>query len=162
VELSRRAMETADLVLAVIDGTCGTVDEDAPILSSVPAARRAIVVNKCDLPEAHGRSRPDDSVAVSAMTGEGLDALRARVASHLLQHDGTVDPPRIANVRHVAVLTDARQALVRAGELAEQSAPEEIVLRELHVARARFDELIGARTSDDVLNRIFERFCIGK
>ena len=79
-----------------------------------------------------------------------------------LRQDATVDTPRISNVRHVAVLTGARQALVRARDLAGEAAPEEIVLRELHTARSRFDELMGARTSDDVLNRIFERFCIGK
>ena len=162
VGLSRRAMETADLVLAVIDGAHGTTDEDAELIEGVAAARRVVVVNKCDRPEAHARSRPPDSMAVSALTGDGLDALRARIASRLLKHDGAVDAPRIANVRHVAVLTDARRALERARDLARDSAPEEIVLRELHAARSRFDELIGARTSDDVLNRIFERFCIGK
>jgi tRNA modification GTPase len=162
VGLSRQAIETADLVLTVIDGVDGITEDDTRILATVPPARRAIVVNKYDRPEAHGQSRPPDSVAVSAASGEGLDALRARIASHLLQNDRPVDPPRIANVRHVAVLTDAREALVRARELAGESAPEEIVLQELHAARARFDELIGARTSEDVLNRIFERFCIGK
>jgi tRNA modification GTPase len=162
VGLSRRAMETADLVLTVIDGAQGTTEEDTRILSSVPAVRRTIVVNKCDRPEAGERSRPSDSVAVSALTGEGLDALRTCIAAHLLRQGSDVDSPRIANVRHAAVLTDARKALIRAAELAERSAPEEIVLHELHAARTRFDELIGVRTSEDVLNRIFERFCIGK
>jgi tRNA modification GTPase len=91
-----------------------------------------------------------------------VDALRLRIGSRLLDQDDAVDAPRISNVRHVAVLTGARQALARARALAWESAPEEIVLRELHTARSRFDELIGARTSDDVLNRIFARFCIGK
>jgi hypothetical protein len=63
--------------------------------------------------------------------------------SRLLDRGDTVDAPRISNVRHVAVLTDARQALVGARELAADAAPEEIVLRELHAARSRFDELMG-------------------
>jgi tRNA modification GTPase len=164
VGLSQRAVETADLVLVVIDGTGGPTEEDARIMASVPEGRCVVVVNKCDLPEAHAhaRSRPPESVAVSALTGGGLDVLRARIGVHLLERDEAVDAPRISNVRHTAVLTDARQALARARDLAGAAAPEEFVLRELHTARTRFDELVGARTSDDVLNRIFERFCIGK
>ena len=140
----------------------GMTEEDARLMSGVPEVRRLLVVNKCDLPAAQHRSLPPDSVAVSALTGDGVDALRLRIGSRLLDQDDTVDTPRISNVRHVAVLTDARQALARARDLAGEAAPEEIVLRELHTARSRFDELMGARTSDDVLNRIFERFCIGK
>jgi tRNA modification GTPase len=162
VGLSQRAIQTADLVVAVIDGALGMTEEDARLMSEVPEIRRLLVANKCDLPAAQHRSFPPDSVAVSALTGDGVDALRLRIGSRLLDQDDAVDAPRISNVRHVAVLTGARQALARARALAWESAPEEIVLRELHTARSRFDELIGARTSDDVLNRIFARFCIGK
>lgn len=161
VGLSRRAMEAADLVVVVIDGAVGMTEDDTQLLSLVPEARRLVAVNKCDLPEAH-RSHLPGSVAVSALTGDGVSGLRTHIGSRLLEQDHPVDAPRISNVRHVAVLTDARQALVRARALAERSAPEEIVLRELHGARSRFDELVGARTSDDVMKRIFERFCIGK
>jgi len=163
IGLSRRAMQTADLVVTVLDGSLGMTDDDARLVAEVPEIRRLLVVNKCDLPAAQERSLPPGSVAVSALTGDGVDALRWRIGSRLLDQAGTaIDAPRISNVRHVAVLTGARQALVRARDLANETAPEEIVLRELHTARSRFDELIGARTSEDVLNRIFERFCIGK
>jgi len=163
IGLSRRAMQTADLVVTVLDGSLGMTDDDARLVAEVPEIRRLLVVNKCDLPAAQERSLPPGSVAVSALTGDGVDALRWRIGSRLLDQAGTaIDAPRISNVRHVAVLTGARQALVRARDLANEAAPEEIVLRELHTARSRFDELIGARTSEDVLNRIFERFCIGK
>ncbi len=162
IALSERAMETADLVVAVLDGSQASTPEDVRLVSGIPALRRLVVVNKCDLPQAPGPSPPPEAVAVSALSGDGLDALRTRVGARLTGQDEYSDAPRVANVRHVSVLSDARRALLRARDLARESAPEEIVLRELHAARARFDELVGARTSEDVLKRIFERFCIGK
>jgi tRNA U34 5-carboxymethylaminomethyl modifying GTPase MnmE/TrmE len=65
-------------------------------------------------------------------------------------------------MRHIALLESARGELVDAQRSAESSMPEEFVLSDLQAARARFDEVVGRRTTDDLLVHIFERFCIGK
>ena len=73
------------------------------------------------------------------------------------------DNAAISNLRHVRLLTEARTALRRARASAvEWSAPEEFVLTDLHQARASFEEVMGPSTSEDVLEHIFKRFCIGK
>jgi tRNA modification GTPase len=73
------------------------------------------------------------------------------------------DAPQLANIRHIALLEQARVHLVAASEAAaRQAAPEEFVLSDLQAAREKLDEIVGRRTSEDVLRHIFERFCIGK
>jgi tRNA modification GTPase len=98
---------------------------------------------------------------VSSLTDEGIGDLRAA-----LLRAGGIEVPRdrapIANIRHVALLEQARAAIARAAAAAAAKAPEELLLADLHEARGRFDEITGARPQDEVLRTIFERFCIGK
>jgi len=101
---------------------------------------------------------------VSAATGEGLDELRQRIAS-ALDADLLRDRPAITNVRHIALVERAHGAMTRARAAAlngGQSMPEEFVLADLLDARGALEEITGRRTSEDVLEHIFTRFCIGK
>jgi tRNA modification GTPase len=104
------------------------------------------------------------AIHVSARTGEGLDALRAAIAATLAgDHGPQRETAAISNVRHVALLQDARRHLMAAAEASGRfGAPEEFVLSDLQAARSCLDEVVGTRTSDDVLHHIFDRFCIGK
>jgi tRNA modification GTPase len=75
------------------------------------------------------------------------------------------DPPAITNLRHLALLERAHEALSRARAAAGaggDTLPEEFVLADLQDARAALEEISGRRTSEDVLSHIFSRFCIGK
>jgi tRNA modification GTPase len=73
------------------------------------------------------------------------------------------DTAAISNVRHATLMKEARECLTRARTAAESGGlPEEFLLSDLQAARARFDDVVGKRTPDDVLKHIFERFCIGK
>ena len=98
---------------------------------------------------------------MSSLTDEGIAGLR----DALLEAAG-VEPSRdrapMANLRHAALLEQAREALARAHAAAASGLAEEFVLADLHEARARFDEVTGARPQDEVLRMIFDRFCIGK
>jgi tRNA modification GTPase len=120
------------------------------------------------------RSQPAESVlSVSVRTGEGIDALRAAMRDALEVEEPRRDAPMVTNVRHETLLRQAREAIVRAlanmaqaGPLAVpgtgESASEELVLADIADARRAFEEVTGKRTTDDLLRRIFERFCIGK
>jgi tRNA modification GTPase len=92
---------------------------------------------------------------------EGIDALRAALAQTVAPSPGR-DRPAIANVRHASLLLRAKEAIARAALAAAEGRPEELVLADLHEARACFDDVAGARAPDEVLRTIFERFCIGK
>ena len=109
-------------------------------------------------------SRPE-VVLVSARTGAGLDELRRRIAAALDTEGVPRDRPDISNVRHIALVQRAHEALerARAAALGEGGTmPEEFVLADLQDARASLEEITGKRAAEDLLAHIFARFCVGK
>jgi tRNA modification GTPase len=153
VERSRQSAAVADLVLTV-------VDRSAP--RDINADYKGLIVaSKADLPAAW---TDESALAVSAVSGIGLEELRRRIAG-ALDVDLLCDRPAITNVRHIALVEQAHGALGRARAAAldgGRSMPEEFVLADLLEARAAFEEITGRRTPEDVLEHIFARFCIGK
>ncbi len=102
--------------------------------------------------------------AVSATSGAGLEGLRRRIAE-ALDIEPLTDRPAITNVRHIALVERAQEALVRARAAAGAEGgrlSEEFVLADLQDARAALEEVSGRRRPDDLLAHIFSRFCIGK
>lgn len=166
---TRAALGVADLVLVVLDRSREMTDEDRGILAETSALPRVVVLNKSDLPgaepgEPKGRDfRGATPVAVSAYTGAGLDDLIAAVTHHLgADRADTRDQPAVTNVRHAVLLERARAALSRATDALEGEVSEEFPLLDLQEAGHTLQEITGRRTSDDLLRRIFEKFCIGK
>jgi tRNA modification GTPase len=103
-------------------------------------------------------------ISVSARTGDGLAQLRQRLVA-VLDAEPTRERPEITNVRHIALVERAHEALARARDasLAETgSMPEEFVLADLQDARAALEAISGKRAPDALLAHIFARFCIGK
>lgn len=158
-----RAREGADVVIVVLDQTEALCDEDRAIVSATEGRPRVMVASKGDAPRASGFSPPVD-VVTSARTGEGVEALKAAIAACLVGEDGAGgEAPGISNIRHIRLLEEARGHVQAGLEALEQGGlPEEFVLTHLQAARAEFDEVVGQRTSEDVLSRIFSTFCIGK
>jgi len=104
-------------------------------------------------------------VLLSLKTGAGVVELRAAMRAALDVAEPLRDAPSVTNVRHETLLRQARASLARAVENVQQtgeSASEELVLADIAEARRALEEVTGRRTSEDVLGRIFERFCIGK
>ena len=160
VTRGQQARGAADLIIVVLDRSEPLTSDDRTLLNETLSSRRLIVANKCDMPAA---AMLNDAIAVSATTGDGLDRLRCAMARELSGDEGVHEVPALTNLRHVALLEEARESLAGAvNALDAGEIPEEFLLADLHAARVRFDEVVGARTSDDVLNHIFEKFCIGK
>jgi tRNA modification GTPase len=153
-----RAREVADLIVLIVDGAEPLTSEDEKLLRQTAGRHCILVANKSDRPQAH---TIPGAIQISAATGEGIDALRKEIFSNLTGGESLRDTAMVTNQRHLALLHEARQSLTRARAAAAES-PEEFVLADLQDARARFDEIVGKRTADDVLQHIFERFCIGK
>jgi tRNA modification GTPase len=158
----------ADLILVVVDRSEALDDGDAGIIAETRGRPVLVVANKSDKPAAWSVESLDAvgcPVAVfSATTGEGLDGMRQRLAS-ALDIDLEQDRPEITNVRHIALVQRADEALVRAraAVLGDGAAlPEEFVLADLQDARAALEEISGRRVTDDLLAHIFSKFCIGK
>jgi len=160
VARARRAQDVADVVVRVIDRSQPLSAEPG----EWPSARShkvLCVANKSDLAPAWRR---DETLEVSAVTGAGIDALRARIAS-ALDADSGRELPAITNVRHITLVERAHLALVRARDTAAADGPagsEEFVLADLQEARAALEEIVGLRAPDDLLAHIFSKFCVGK
>ena len=158
-----QARAASSLVVVVVDQSEAVTDDDRHVLDATRLRPRLIVKNKSDCPDAADLSGLGEPVvAVSARNGDGIDALRYAIVRALTASEPLVDTPAITNVRHVALLEEARAAIATARAAAEAAAPEEFIAADLQQARERLDEIVGKRTSDDVLRHIFERFCIGK
>jgi tRNA modification GTPase len=157
---ARQAGASADLVIVVVDRS-RPLDEDDRALVDEAAGRRLVVASKADLP-ARWDAATLGALPVSAVTDEGIGDLRRAMLEACAAGAELRDRPALANVRHAALLEQAREALERARASAAAGAPEEFVLADIHEARGRFDEITGARPQDEVLRTIFERFCIGK
>jgi tRNA modification GTPase len=164
VERGAQARGVADLVLVVLDRSEELSQEDRELLRATESRRRLVVLNKCDLPafRLKPEATPPDAMEVSAATGGGFDALRLRIGATLAAGEALRDSAAISNMRHIDLLEDARRHLQAAMNAAGVDAPEEFVLTDLQAARAKLDEVVGTRTSEDVLRHIFEHFCIGK
>ncbi|OFW28258.1 MAG: tRNA uridine-5-carboxymethylaminomethyl(34) synthesis GTPase MnmE [Acidobacteria bacterium RIFCSPLOWO2_02_FULL_65_29] len=167
VRRSVGAAEVADLVLLVVDGTQAPDQSDHDVVNQLFDNKVLIVSNKADLEGVGAAPAHVGAVPVSALTGLGLDALRARIQEALQLFDGHPlrDRPEITNVRHAALVERAQAALIRARDAALAdggSMPEEFVLADLQDARAALEEVTGKRAPDDLLAHIFARFCVGK
>jgi tRNA modification GTPase len=156
-----QARNVADLLLVVVDGSAAADDEDREVVAQTAESRRVIVCNKSDLGVAW---TCPGAVRFSAKTGEGLDELRRRLASALDTDQPIADRPEITNVRHIALVQRASEAMARARDAvrADGQLSEEFVLADLQSARAVLEEVTGRRTSEDLLAHIFSTFCIGK
>lgn len=161
VSRGERARAVADLVVLVLDGSEPLTGDDHRLLADTMSRPRLIVANKSDLPRT--AAHDEDAIPVSALGGEGLEQLRCAIGRALTGGEPLGDTPSLTNVRHAALLDEARGCLARVIDaLSDGDVPEEFVLTDLQAARARFDEVVGVRTPDDVLHHIFATFCIGK
>jgi len=163
VARSEGARAVADLVVIVVDLSEPLTEEDEQLLRQTASHRRLVVANKCDLLSQGPAIAEKPAARVSAKTGEGLWELRRLIASALSGGTANRDAVAISNLRHLSLLREAGNALqaVRSA-VARGGVPEEVLLVDLHAARGRLGEIVGAKTSEDVLRHIFERFCIGK
>ena len=168
VARSEQARGVADLVLLVLDSSEPIREEDELLLAQTRGRARILVANKSDLSACQERGldqlqQAGCLIQLSATTGTGLADLRDAILRELTGDESLRDAAAISNIRHIALLEEARANLANAVRtVSEAAGPEEFVLADLQAARARLDEVVGARTSDDVLHHIFERFCVGK
>lgn len=170
IRRSRLAWEDADLALILLDGSQSLTEEDRALLHESQAARAIVVVNKCDLPAQLTRAHieaacPDhgDIVDISATMGLGLDELRRTIRARLLMnglesHEGAW----VTNLRHADACARALQGVEQAQHSVAADRAGELIAVDLRLAADALGEVTGVITTDDILERIFSEFCIGK
>jgi tRNA modification GTPase len=173
VRKSLEALADADLVLLLRDAsrtqerplTDDELEQDERLLELVSDRQAIVVWNKVDLAGDgnFGASGSHRAVAVSALTGKGIDGLRSMILQMVAGGGGVQrDDGLLTNVRQKQLVTDAMTALDKAAAAVPQKIPHEMILLDLYNALRPLDDITGATTSDDVLNLIFSSFCIGK
>lgn len=163
VERSRRAMESAELVIAVIDGSGSLSDEDYEIIREAEKAPHGIIVlSKSDLgSSAVLPGTALRAVSVSAVTGDGLDGLE-RAISDMFPLPSVPAGEILTNVRHAQAISSALEYIRAAIDAMEIGLTPDIILTESEGAMQALGELTGRTVREDVTNRIFSRFCVGK
>jgi len=175
---SREAMAAADMVLLVLDATRAPSPEEAELLAALESRRAIVVVNKIDLlpPASSTVAAPgkfqgalagslpttQPVVTTSALTREGVDALRARMLAMVLGSHGEAETGMLTNLRQAEAVNSALAGLAAAERAAGEDIPHEMLLLDLYEALRGLDSLTGETTADDILNKIFSSFCIGK
>jgi tRNA modification GTPase len=157
---ARQAAEAADVRVVVLDRSTRYAADHGPLMAD--AGSTVVVANKCDLPSAWDAAEGPGAIAASALTGEGLDAVRQAIVRAAVSAEALDDTPAIANARHTALLERVEARIAEAADQARSGQGEEIVLSTLQDAFGALDEIVGKRSSEDVLRQIFARFCIGK
>ena len=165
IERTWAAVDEADAVLAVVDDRRGLEDADRAILDRLPdRLPRVVVHNKIDLTGAPGGERESGAgyrVRLSARTGEGVDRLCERLKA-LAGYEPRAEGVFMARRRHLAALDDALAALDAAKRGGDEGVGSELVAEDLRLAQRALGEITGEFTTDDLLDRIFATFCIGK
>ena len=160
---SHEAMENAELIIAVIDGSGEVTAEDEEIIRCAEKAPHAVVaVSKSDLGKI--AVLPETTLPVvelSSMTGEGLEKL-AEVIKTLFPMPDAPAGEILTNARQAEAVDRALAALTAAYDALLQGCTPDIVLTEAEGAMSALGELSGKTVREDVTNRIFERFCVGK
>jgi len=168
-------MVDADLTLVVIDLSVPAGEEDRALIARAQGQGRSIVVgNKCDLPRPQlmENTGTDDprlhaeacaTCPTSALTGEGIDALREAIFRAVAPANGVEQEAGfITSLRHARLLRESLEYLKKARGAVALKIPHEMLLLDLYGALRPIDAITGATTADDILNRIFSTFCIGK
>ncbi len=164
VERSRRAVEEADLVIFVCDGSAPLTQEDQEAIELCVDKQNAIaLINKSDLGSA---VQPSDLpfmtiIHICAKTGDGLEQL-ADVVDQMFACNSPCDGSILTNPRQFDAIRRAYEALLCALQGLELGATPDAVLTDVEEAMASIGEVTGATIREDITARIFERFCVGK
>jgi len=167
IRRSMQAIEHADFIVAMFDGSEPLAQEDHDLLSIIRSKKAVLVINKADLPQQIspeiGNVEAKPCISISTITGEGIEGLKSLIFESNLhgwkeEREGVV----VTNIRHKTALDSAAEALDRACSLLSGDNPLELFSIDMREGLDRIGEITGTITSDEILQRIFSSFCIGK
>jgi len=169
VDLTRTQLTLADFTLLVIDRSRPLNQHDLNLLSEVDKKTAVVVINKIDLPARLSEKRINSTfkhlpkISVSALTGEGFENLNKAVFTKVMDKKIGVSPTSIVpNLRHKTALNKAATFSENASTNIMNGFPLETVAADLSWSKDALDEITGNKISEEILDNIFSRFCLGK
>lgn len=164
---SLRALKTADIILWVRDSSKKNSPADRGAARAIeraaaPGTGLIKVFNKSDLPRARTPGEIADGISISCRTGRGIDALKRLLVGEENKMFSAESSSVITSARHYSALLNAHGELERLRRLGNGQFPLELAAEHLRGALNALAELLGETTSEEILGRIFEKFCVGK
>lgn len=169
IDFVQERLSLADAVIVVLDGSDELTEEDRNILEINRTRKTIPVINKADLPhristaEICGLLPGTNPLWISAKYGEGIPKLKEAIHGLAMKSAGDCAPAVfVTNIRHKTALEKTASLLAQAREEIHRESLSELVSLDIHEALESLGEIIGETTSEEVLDRIFSSFCIGK
>jgi len=167
--LTKACLDSADIILLVIDRSKDLTNYDTETLRTLKKQRLIVVINKIDLPQKVSEKKIAETfknipkVFISAVTGEGFNNLINTIHEHIVNPASAMpSAPIIPNLRHSIALRQTGDYLEKAAMNVIDGLPLEIVAADLMLAKNSIDEITGKKISEEVIEGVFTRFCIGK
>ena len=161
IRRSLQALESADLVMLVLDAARGINAQDEAILAKAPSHKTVIVWNKIDLPTSH--VKPKDAIEISAKEGIGLPQLKEAIQAVIWKKGApSKEEVVITNVRHHQALENAIQFIAHLIEGLKSGTSPEFLSSDMRAALKELGTIIGQDISEEILSAIFSKFCVGK
>ncbi|NWF93076.1 MAG: tRNA uridine-5-carboxymethylaminomethyl(34) synthesis GTPase MnmE [Syntrophaceae bacterium] len=170
IRRTRERVGDADFVLLVVDGSRGLDQDDFEIFEEVRRKKKVVAINKNDLPlkisleELKREFQEDPIVSISALRNDGIEDLKKAIYNSLIHRNVRSSPEHliVTNIRHKKALSQARENLSAGLKALKEGASLELIAFEIRSALEALSEMVGETASEEVLNRVFEQFCIGK
>jgi tRNA modification GTPase len=166
IKRTRAAQDEADLLLVVVDGSVPLTNDDRELLCTVKDRKHVVLLNKTDLADRVASDAAlvgHSSYRISAKTGIGIERVKSVLRAQLLSGCfEAAESVTVTNVRHRDALRRAGESLGQALESVQDRMAGELVSIDVRAAADALGEITGAITTDEILDRIFSEFCIGK
>ncbi len=157
IDYSKKYVQDADLVLFLYDLNDGFTKEDKEILDSIKDKKYIKVATKSDLTS----FKDNDSVCISLKTGENIEVLKQKIKSEVITQNLT-EVEFITNQRQQKALEETKNSLINALIAAQNNEIQDLISIDIKSALMYISEVSGEVITDDILNNIFDNFCIGK
>jgi tRNA modification GTPase len=169
INRSQRCLKQADLTLLVLDGSQTISKEDKKLLEQVEKKKTVVVINKIDLPlklKLNGYKKylkNKKIVRISATQKKNLSSLEKAISDLVWQGKiSSSDEILLSNVRHGQALREALEAIRRAEKTIKEKMSLEFVAVDIKESLDNLGLIVGETATEDLLDKIFEKFCIGK
>lgn len=158
IEFSKQSAEDADLILFLYDAPIGLNEDDKVILDLIKHKNHIKIANKSDLVNI---AASEDALRLSTLTKEGFEDLKSKI-KHFVSEKSIEDTEFITNNRQQDCLEKSRESLHQALLATRLNELQDLISIDVKSALLYLDEITGEVITDDILNNIFDNFCIGK
>ena len=169
VERSLKHINEAEVIIFVVDGSKKIGETDIEIAERIKGRKVIVCVNKIDLKQKIEKTKINNYIAenniveISVLKGAGIERLENKIKEMIMNEKGfNIEEKIIINIRHKGVMKKAAELLCSAENAMEEKMSEEFPSADLKIAYDLLGEIIGETTREDVLDKVFSQFCIGK